>query len=143
MYELDEDYHLALVEDKQGLQELIELMHQESPYRDYPLRKKLAEIVTGVTIGLFYKETLVGFLNCIGIDHPLIDVKIAFEQGYFVHPDHRGKHSLKLIEAYEDWATMNKMQVIQLMHMNTPQLDKIYEKLGYKLYEKAYLKNVS
>ena len=140
VYKLDEDYSLAVIEDLETMLPLMVSMHQESVYSIFPLKEGIVNTLQGMSIGLYYQDELVGFLNCLVIDHPLVEVKMAMEQGWYVRPDHRGKHSTKLIEAYEVWATMNDAKVLQLSHMNTDALDKVYEKFGFKLYEKAFIK---
>lgn len=140
VFSLDEDYSLAVVEDLEEMLPLMIAMHKESVYNQFPLRKGIEKTLQGMSIGLYFKDELVGFLNCLVIDHPLVEVKMAMEQGWYVRPDHRGKHSTRLIEAYEVWATMNDAKVLQLSHMNTDVLDKVYEKFGFKLYEKAFIK---
>lgn len=140
MYKLDEDYSLAVIEDAAEMLPLMKSMHEESVYNQFPLRNNIEKTLQGMSIGLYYQKELVGFLNCLVIDHPLVEVKMAMEQGWYVRPDHRGKHSTKLIEAYEVWATLNEAKVLQLSHMNTDALDKVYEKFGFKLYEKAFIK---
>lgn len=142
MFNLDENYYLRVVEDKETLWPLIEEMHKESPYKDYPLRDTAAQNAH-VVIGLYCNEVLVGFLAGLLIDHPIIDIKMSFENGYYVYPEHRHKHSHKLIEAYEVWAKMNGAKIAQVMHMNTPKVGKLYEKLGYKLSEMSYLKELN
>lgn len=139
-HKLDSEYSLAVVEDTETMLPLMILMHEESVYNQFPLRKGIEKTLQGMSIGLYYQDELVGFLNCLVIDHPLVEVKMAMEQGWYVRPDHRGKHSIKLIEAYEVWAAMNDAKALQLSHMNTDTLDKVYEKFGFKLYEKAFIK---
>lgn len=140
VYKLDNDYCLKLVEDVNDLESLFILMHKESPYNQYTMRKDIVNTLTGIVIGLYCKEELVGFLAATVVDNPLVELRMAFEQGFFVHPEHRKKHSLKLIEAYEYWARTENVQAIQMCHMNTDRLDAVYEKFGFKLHEKVFLK---
>lgn len=71
--------------------------------------------------------------------------RIATEVLWWVDEDHRQSGvGGQLIEAFEYWATkIAKADYIQLCSLNGDNVDmvgKYYEKIGYKLIEKAYLK---
>lgn len=80
-----------------------------------------------------------------GIKQPFLlgTVDIATELCWWVDPDHRGKKIGKeLAGAFEYWATnIAKAKLIALACYDD-EVGKAYEKNGYRLYERAYLKEV-
>lgn len=69
--------------------------------------------------------------------------KMATETLWWVDADHRRSGlGIQLIEAFEYWAyEVQKADFSQISLLgDTPELDKLYTRLGYTLSEKAYLK---
>lgn len=99
----------------------------------------------GVIFGLKEDNELHGMLGAIkSIDAHTGDF-IAVELFWFVSEEKRGE-GLKLIKAYEKWALEQKCKRIAIGHLQDlmpARLEKIYNKLGYKLAEKSYVKEVS
>lgn len=67
--------------------------------------------------------------------------KIASETAWWIDPDSRGENrGIKLMQAFEYWAK----NVAQCDYISMTSLDKnvekIYKKNGYTLYERAYMK---
>lgn len=67
-------------------------------------------------------------------------IRIATEIAWYVNPeDRKTKASLELLKAYDYWAkNIAKCDMVQLMHLNTDRLGKVYERLGYKQREVVY-----
>jgi hypothetical protein len=65
---------------------------------------------------------------------------IATELVWWVNPEHRTRKSLKLKEAYEYWAKRVGAKFIQMAEMNDDKIRRFYERTGYDLTERAYLK---
>lgn len=87
----------------------------------------------------------VGFV-CGGIAQSFINKTIiqAVEFGWFVYPEYRGTGvGIDLHKRYEEWAESAGADVISMMHMNNPQVGRMYEKMGYSLTELSYSRKVN
>jgi GNAT superfamily N-acetyltransferase len=96
-----------------------------------------------VVILLRKNEKVIGFL--VGFaNSPLFSTdKIATEAAWYVYPEHRGRGSLKLLQAYEYWAKhVAKCKLIQMLHLGDERLDKLYERKGYRKSEVCYIKEI-
>lgn len=67
--------------------------------------------------------------------------KIASETAWWIDPDSRGQNrGQKLMEAFEYWAkNIAEADMISMTSLDKD-VEKIYKKNGYKLYERAYMK---
>jgi len=74
-------------------------------------------------------------------------VLAAQQLGWFVHPDYRGFHSLKLIEAYEQWAMDKGAKMIfsgaKTVQGSYEMMDKMLSRRGYATLESVHVKGVS
>jgi len=138
---LDDQYSLRILDigDVEALVRLSHAMHKESPYAHLALDEDFIRTMP-MTFGLFHEGELVGFLSGMKTKHHLFKAQFATELAYYVLPQHRKKHSLELVRMYEAWA--QDCDVLCLMNMNTPKLDKLYGKMGYTLLEKSYIKEL-
>jgi hypothetical protein len=59
---------------------------------------------------------------------------------WWVNPEHRSRKSLALKEAYEFWAKKVGAKFIQMANMNDEKIERFYQRTGYDLTERAYLK---
>lgn len=69
----------------------------------------------------------------------------AVETYWFVSPEHRGK-GLKLFDAFEIWGEESGCKKLAMIHLadSYPDiLEKLYERRGYKLVEKHYVRYLS
>lgn len=67
---------------------------------------------------------------------------IAAELAWWVNPDkRRTRAGAKLIEAFEYWAKLAGCAAVTATAL-TDSLGKYYEKHGYKLYDRAYMKEI-
>lgn len=88
---------------------------------------------------------IVGGLGCIRYPDLHNGLLTAVETVWFVHPDHRG-YGMKLFDAFEEWAKKHGCKRLAMIHMvdSYPEiLEKLYQRRGYKLIEKHYLKEIS
>lgn len=87
-------------------------------------------------------DTVVGFLaGLVNDTHPLFSkVKIASELAWYVTKDHRG-HGKLLLDAFEMWAKIMGCKYATVSDIpQVTDLQKFYEKNGYKQTERSYLK---
>ena len=87
-----------------------------------------------------YKEDgfLAGILNRFILGNKIM----AVELGWYVNPDSRGKKIGKdLINAFEDWAKEKNADLITMVSIDND-VGNYYEKNGYKLYERTYMKEL-
>lgn len=68
---------------------------------------------------------------------------LAQELAWWVDPQYRGRESLHLIEAYEEWAAVIGCRLIALGSIpELTELDKLYRRLGYTPKEQSYIKEI-
>ena len=97
---------------------------------------------------LVVKDEIVGFSGVLIYETRLTDHRIANEHYWFVLPSYRkGKNPLKLIRAIEKWAKEQEcshmiMNASNLASDNHDRVVRIYERLGYSLFETSYMKEV-
>jgi hypothetical protein len=87
-----------------------------------------------------------GGLACIKGPVPHSGQMVAVELFWYVAPEYRGSlGALELLVAFENWAKENQCSSCALIHMMDSQperLEKLYLRMGYKLLEKHYIKEV-
>ena len=92
---------------------------------------------------LTHQDKAVGMLSMISVPSPFWDTFVASEQVWWVDPSHRGKHSLNLFYAAEEWAKRVGCSGVSFSCLEENSLiEKIYIKNGYKLTEKNYFKEL-
>lgn len=70
--------------------------------------------------------------------------KIASETAWWIDPDSRGENrGIKLMNAFEYWAKNVAQADMITMTSLDKNIEAIYRKNGYKLYERAYMKVLS
>lgn len=68
--------------------------------------------------------------------------RIASEIGWWVEPDkRRTKVGSELIDGFEEWAKVTQCQLISMVSLDD-ELGKYYEKRGYHLHERVYMKEI-
>src|SRR5690606_29475786 len=99
-----------------------------------------------VCILLLHNDTPVGIIAAAISQHPIFrKVKLGAELLWYVTPEHRGKHSMQLVDAFEEWAWTIGLRKVSLSHYNDTIGDKlqpILEAKGYELIEKSYVKEL-
>lgn len=87
-------------------------------------------VIAGIA-GLVHPEMTTGELTCM-------------EMFWFVRPDKRkGSLALKLLKAYEDEAVIRgarRILMTRIAGMNDGTLDALYERKGYREFERVYMK---
>jgi GNAT superfamily N-acetyltransferase len=82
-----------------------------------------------------------GFIAGRCTDFPFGPGKIASETAWWIDPDSRGQNrGQKLMQAFEYWAKVIAEANMISMTSLDKDVEKIYKKNGYKLYERAYMK---
>lgn len=117
---------------KLNLDKLLESYSQAIVHEDFVilLLEKDSEIV-GMLVG--------------GISTPLFsDQRVATELAWYVDPDHRNsKDSVKLLKEYEEWALESGCSFVSMVDIDTlNDLSDLYERKGYTLTEKTYVKEI-
>lgn len=80
-----------------------------------------------------------------GVAQPLFSLdRVATELAWFVLPEHRdSRHSIKLLKAYEDWAEEVNCKFVTMVDIHTlNDLTALYERKGYSLTEKTFVKEI-
>lgn len=77
--------------------------------------------------------------------NPLNSV-VGAEMGWYVKPEYRGSSAgIRMMKAFEAWCKEAGATHVTMMHLETPQSNKIasaYENLGYDKFETAYIKEL-
>jgi GNAT superfamily N-acetyltransferase len=130
---------------------------------DFPIAIKLAskfveeaygdwsnfETVYGLVVDLIKDDDKVfllcedkGFLAGVINKFILGPHRMAVELGWYVKPEHRGEKIGKdLMDGFEDWAKIMSCILITMISIDD-EVGKYYEKRGYKLYERTYMKEL-
>lgn len=101
-----------------------------------------------IFLGLFHSEELVGFLAGILVPSLYSPKKAnATEIMWYVKPEHRGKYSLTLVGAFEEWARLRgcKRAVVTSTGQDeklNQALSRLYKRHGYIVSEVAYAKDL-
>lgn len=96
-----------------------------------------------VVILLCYDNKPVGLLAAATTPNLLCpDMRVASEAIFYVTPEHRGRYSFKLVEAFEHWAKIIKANIILMANFGNETLDRLYHKKGYKLVEHSFIKEL-
>jgi hypothetical protein len=98
-----------------------------------------------VVMGSFGPDGIRGAIAFTRYTDPFTGDIVASELWWFVLPEHRKTPSVAvgLLKAYETWARENCCKRISMVHLHALQADRIgrlYERVGYKLMESAYVK---
>lgn len=96
-------------------------------------------------IALLYDEQIVGLLG--GVKHtPAFSFnEIASEVIWYIKPEHRGsKLAIKMVKQFEEWANEQGAKYVSMVSQSNSDVDpsNLYERLGYKLSEKTYTKEL-
>jgi len=89
-------------------------------------------VVRGTMAGAIYDDFITGDVSC-------------FEAFWYVDPAHRGKGGLKLFSRFEQEAKFRgakRIWMIHLLALNSEKMERYYNKSGYDLKEKVYVKEL-
>ena len=90
-------------------------------------------------------NAIVGVIAGIIVTYPLNDEKIYHEQIWYVNKTYR-KYGIKLYLKPEQYCKKNNIKKIIMVSMansKTQKLEEFYKRLGYKLLESHYIKNLN
>lgn len=137
---------IATIEDKALVLEMAIKFIEQTEYKEHYTKEKLEALVTDFILDptkllLLYGE--VGFIAGIIVPFIFGDKRLASELAWWVTPDQRGKEAGgELLLAFEYWAkNVAKCDLISMGSLDD-RVGKYYEKNGYKLLERAYLKEL-
>jgi len=88
---------------------------------------------------------IIGFMGLMIFDSPLGRQKIANEHYFYIMPEYRGISGVRMIKAAEDWAKDKGCShlVMNASYLASDMCDKVcklYERLGLRHFEHAYIK---
>lgn len=152
----DVGYSLRLAEsrDWQDVLRMSKDFHSESPYREIPFSEgRVREIFDRylssdkteiMVLLLLYGEEVCGTIVSICSKFPFSEEKAASELIWWVDHKHRSRRgSLNLFRAYEFWCKKVGARYSSAVSTEgTVQLDKFYERSGYKKAETTYIKQI-
>lgn len=106
------------------------------------------EIVQGVLFVLLHYDLPVGYLAATKSTHPFFPNRsAAVEIGWFVYPDYRTKHSMKLLDAFEEWAKLTGATRAAVAHYGhneeAKKVSAFYKRKKYKPIEIVYAKELN
>lgn len=140
----------AEVSDVPGLVEMGRRFRRETVYatrlRENPT--KMGDTATtlitsddGLVLVLDYGGELVGVIGMVLYDHHLSGERTAGEVFFWVDPEHRGK-GLRLMRQAERWARERAATTVQMI-APTPEVGRLYDRLGYAELETSYGKELT
>lgn len=137
---------IATLEDLPTIEKMADNFSKASPYSALTDPETIRNLLVNILSGdpskcIIILSPDVGFL--IGAASPFLFGKqmLGTEIAWWVEEEARGKgEGLKLLEAFEYWATnVAHCKLISMSSLDKT-VEKYYKKNGYKLYERAYMK---
>lgn len=117
----------------------------QTQYGKWSNDEKVKAVVYSLLVGndkcfFLYKDC--GFIAGVKTQFLLGIQDTAVEIGWWLDPDKRGTGAGKeLMDAFEDWAVKENCKLITMISIDDS-VGKYYEKRGYKLYERTYMKEI-
>jgi GNAT superfamily N-acetyltransferase len=113
---------------------------------EYAIKKyeSLFDLGIGHVFGMRIDGKVVGGLGCVQTDSFHSPAKMLIETFWFVLPEYRGRGK-ELLEAFESLSRELKCDQVVMVHLSDSMpeiLERLYTKMGYKLVEKCYVKEV-
>lgn len=148
------DLRLAEASDWKDVLRMSRDFHSESPYREVPFsERRVREIFDQylssdkteiMVLLLLYGEEVCGTIVSICSKFPFSEERAASELIWWVDHEHRSRRgSLSLFRAYEYWCRKIGARYSSAVSTEgTVQLDKFYERSGYKKAETTYVKQI-
>lgn len=136
---------IAELEDFDTVLNFAKKFVESSPYKDFYDEETVKALIK------FYleqpRDTHIiilddfGFIAGSASMFPFGTGKLASETAWWIEPDSRGENrGAKLKDAFEYWAKNIAQCNLITMTSLDKNVEKIYKKNGYKLYERAYMK---
>lgn len=144
---------LASIDDTETFLRMARAFHESSPYSgiEFSQDRILSLYLSGlenpqeiITILSEQDGQVRGMICGLCNSPPFSDEKVATELAWWMDEEYRGsKDSLLLFKAYEDWAVRVGCSLVQMALLsNSPDLTKIYERSGYTMTERTFLKEL-
>lgn len=139
---------VASLDDLQAVKEMSMKFIGTTYFADYADERIVEELLISILDGdktekIVLFEENVGML--VGIASPFLygPYLSATELGWWIEPEHRkSKIGKTFLEAFEHWAKDIAGCSFVVMGALDNSLDKFYEKKGYRLNEKTYMKKI-
>lgn len=137
---------IATLEDLPEIADMSMEFMSTTGYTDFSDRQTIENLITNIITGdptekIIIFKSGVGFLA--GVSTPFIfgPHRLATEVAWWVAPDARNNGTgREFLDAFEYWAKEKAGCTMISMVCLDDKLDKFYNKQGYKLYERAYMK---
>ena len=158
---------LGTLEDLPSILKLLQEFYLSSRYSsmEYDLEIIEREIVNtisspkeeNIVILSLYKNEPCGLIIGSVVPAPFSTQLIGVERAWWVSPEHRrSKSGIRLLQAFEDWCLRVGCQMIQMSLLvplesiveaseigTSLRIEKLYQKMGYSLCEKSFIKVIS
>lgn len=138
---------IATDKDFELIKSMVLQFAYETEYKDYVDPVKLGAVIEDMLEGDPSKKIIIlhgdvgiiaGVINPIMLGTALMSTEVI----WWVEPEHRNNAvGVELLEAYENWAKSCGCKLTTMVCLDDS-VGKLYEKLGYTLRERTYLKEV-
>lgn len=146
----------AIQEDVKRLVELGKLFYESTilpkyaGYDETTMEYLLSTYITTETCAVFVLEkegTIIGgIMGHIAPAYWNMSVLTCQQLGWFVHPEHRGFHSIRLLDTLEAWAKEKGAKVFfsgaKMVHGQFEMMAAMLKKKGFVPLEMAYIKEI-
>lgn len=136
---------IAKIDDLGLVLEMANKFLENSPYKERVDEKVLIDLVLDIITSpgsIVILNDRKGFLAGKIVPFMFSAEPMATELGWWVDPKYRKSEVGKeLLEAFEYWAKKKKCKLITMVSLDDG-LGKFYERRGYTLHERAYLKEI-
>lgn len=139
---------IATIEDFDEIKGMAMQFMSKTGYTEYSDEETISQLISNILAGkqnemIILLKPGVGFIA--GMSSPFVfgPHLIASEIAWWINEDSRGNgDGNDLIDAFEYWAkNVAGCTMVSLSGLDDD-IGKYYEKKGYKLYERAYMKNI-
>lgn len=121
------------------LREAHEAASQDWPFKAaYADRQFSEHLARGLVLVL--GEPAQGVLMAQTWEHPFGAGLWARETCWYIRPEARGRHALRMLDAYEAWAREQGCSRIHMVSLDDNDVSAIYARRGYAPVEKHFLK---
>ncbi len=97
----------------------------------------------GEVLAVIENGKILGALGAAYLNDPFMGIMTAFEHFWWVHPEHRNSRiGLDLWHTFEKRAKEKGAKQIVMVHLESMNLQHIFERRGYKLTEQTFRKEI-
>ena len=93
-----------------------------------------------IILVLTHNDIPVGMIAGRVVESLITEGYTAYEQMWYVEPEHRGRNGLKLFLLFEEWAKRVGANMVVMANFQDTGIDKIYKRNGYTPVENSYFK---